>query len=1170
MSAHRNGSFNYKVINDSIKRVLDNRANLDNRIQVGMPFVKATTTLRLPEFLGTENVGFTLGLHAIPEDTKYEDIYSDRNGNALIGYTYNPNGGTQRVYAQTSNEAVAAGRFFDGKNTLFSNTNSSVVPPPGITNCKIGRIRNGVVSSGDIEFVVPTLSQLEVLHRVFLVPGAGMVLEWGYQYAQDHLETFGDGETGLVGRSVRDNMFPWYDRDKLMVMLERLGRNEVGLDEVITNYVLPTQGQYQWIFGRIANFSTKANGDGSYNCTVKIVGPAENAWAYGVRNTIVAPRNAGKVVCADSANSIETYFNSTSTGLNLKSLLETIAPAQTVNTVSSTGIAAAPQAGGIVFSPAANQNAQNNSPIKGDLAEWAGHVQRFVQGNKKGGEAATTNPNTSKASFGDSEDAYFMTWRFFVNVVLNDERYGLKAIFKKAALLDEELKKINILRSYKNSDGSYLEKYLNDEYENFVGNNPYLRSVDPSTMIIVNDLAANLTQQLYPRESGINIETDDSRRFKNMGDFYLSDSNTEGSVVTGNDRGLLSAGVWINHKAVIQAMASADTIVAGLTNLLNRMNAATNGYWKLTLDSSEPMVDTLSGGEVARFDYTIIDANYRENSQFAVNEFIDKVHVFNKYIRQNDTGLYGSDVIDCTVDLNLPKRLFSQIATLGLVQPSDVGGVDTPILGDPNDTFRKMFSITSISANNTTGESPDLTMPSTAGRAELLRNAICGGSISQTTAGTAGVGVRSAPTNAEDATKSKENLEAEIATYKARLEEEPCKTTCAEEVERASASTVNNLSVITDDTVSYIDTDGILRVVPINKNYKAEGTNAYKLYVANYRNGRINTSQLKLINRGAHRLYKDAAEKFIAMSNAAKAVGINLDVRESYRPLTVQAQLVAEKGLYGSTAPRGSNQTQGLAARPGQSNHGWGLAVDISVPNGYQDAIYKWLQSNASTFGFENIPNEPWHWEYTVTLEDPIEQATPIPTPSNVVPATPINPNIEDLNGVSRARECAGCVRLQLLVNQKSKQLDTNNEFDQGVERLGREFPNLNTIFRYIEPMGDLMSVNIARSSNGDLSNAFGAAPGALSINASLTLPGINGLRVGELFWVDRIPAFYRAFGAFQIISIEDNIGVDGWITRIEAKFNYLGNKWREAMAVKLNQSLITSRTPIYITAENQ
>lgn len=71
---------------------------------------------------------------------------------------------------------------------------------------------------------------------------------------------------------------------------------------------------------------------------------------------------------------------------------------------------------------------------------------------------------------------------------------------------------------------------------------------------------------------------------------------------------------------------------------------------------------------------------------------------------------------------------------------------------------------------------------------------------------------------------------------------------------------------------------------------------------------------------------------------------------------------------------------------PGHSNHGWGLAIDVNVLVGggskkypgmtntamYNTPEYKWLQANASKFGFLNPPwgqnggskPEAWHWEF--------------------------------------------------------------------------------------------------------------------------------------------------------------------------------------------------------------
>jgi LAS superfamily LD-carboxypeptidase LdcB len=86
---------------------------------------------------------------------------------------------------------------------------------------------------------------------------------------------------------------------------------------------------------------------------------------------------------------------------------------------------------------------------------------------------------------------------------------------------------------------------------------------------------------------------------------------------------------------------------------------------------------------------------------------------------------------------------------------------------------------------------------------------------------------------------------------------------------------------------------------------------------------------------------------------AARADGIDLRVTDSYRTYDQQVDLAQRKGLYADG---------GLAAVPGTSNHGWGLAVDADITN---PATMSWLRSNGYKYGFvEAVSREPWHWEF--------------------------------------------------------------------------------------------------------------------------------------------------------------------------------------------------------------
>ncbi|WP_432542100.1 M15 family metallopeptidase [Kineococcus sp. SYSU DK002] len=104
----------------------------------------------------------------------------------------------------------------------------------------------------------------------------------------------------------------------------------------------------------------------------------------------------------------------------------------------------------------------------------------------------------------------------------------------------------------------------------------------------------------------------------------------------------------------------------------------------------------------------------------------------------------------------------------------------------------------------------------------------------------------------------------------------------------------------------------------------------------------------------------DAAHAFEALSQAFQAeFGTPLAVTDAYRSLAEQVDVKARK--------------PGLAAVPGTSRHGLGLAVDLG--GGVQDAgsvQHQWMDRNAALFGFINPawaqgnpgPFEPWHWEF--------------------------------------------------------------------------------------------------------------------------------------------------------------------------------------------------------------
>lgn len=133
---------------------------------------------------------------------------------------------------------------------------------------------------------------------------------------------------------------------------------------------------------------------------------------------------------------------------------------------------------------------------------------------------------------------------------------------------------------------------------------------------------------------------------------------------------------------------------------------------------------------------------------------------------------------------------------------------------------------------------------------------------------------------------------------------------------------------------------------------------------ANPRNGRLGMNELMRIPFAPTKSLAPAATlALVQMNNAYKSrFGNNIFITDAYRTYAQQVILKAAKG--------------NLAATPGQSNHGLGLALDLGGGiNSFGTPQYEWMNENAAKYGWVN-PSwaqqggekpEPWHWEFVGT-----------------------------------------------------------------------------------------------------------------------------------------------------------------------------------------------------------
>ena len=153
-----------------------------------------------------------------------------------------------------------------------------------------------------------------------------------------------------------------------------------------------------------------------------------------------------------------------------------------------------------------------------------------------------------------------------------------------------------------------------------------------------------------------------------------------------------------------------------------------------------------------------------------------------------------------------------------------------------------------------------------------------------------------------------------------------------------------------DDFASYLS-DAVSQAPATGRNYSLN-SKGIPTDLAAYGNGKIPASALEQVGNTRHKLWGPAAESLTRMMSDAEKAGVHIGITDSYRPYAEQVDLAKRKGLYSQG---------GLAAKPGTSEHGWGMATDLDLNNKAQ----AWVRANGEKYGFvENTPREPWHWAY--------------------------------------------------------------------------------------------------------------------------------------------------------------------------------------------------------------
>ncbi len=145
--------------------------------------------------------------------------------------------------------------------------------------------------------------------------------------------------------------------------------------------------------------------------------------------------------------------------------------------------------------------------------------------------------------------------------------------------------------------------------------------------------------------------------------------------------------------------------------------------------------------------------------------------------------------------------------------------------------------------------------------------------------------------------------------------------------------------------------------------------------------GEVAPTELVELEAG-HRLHVDAVNEWLAMQEAARRDGIELQVLSAFRTVADQTSIFfSVKSERNQTAQDRAR----VSAPPGYSEHSTGYALDLGdasepgsnlSPDFEHTAGFAWLKANAHRYHFvlsfppgnrQGVSYEPWHWRFEGT-----------------------------------------------------------------------------------------------------------------------------------------------------------------------------------------------------------
>jgi uncharacterized protein YcbK (DUF882 family) len=499
---------------DFVVDELNERRRDDSPTPISSPFVRLTSCLQEME-LGY--VFFTLGLHGF-EASSDLDIFAQSYGKSkdIVGYAYDMkrrSNGKLTKYLVSTDMITVDDFTFMPKGALTGNQLTKVQADRADKK----ELLNTSFAGG--AHPIPGVTQVSVRQRGIGTPAIASVTWRCYnrsqlEFLRHHFLTAGNYVVVEYGQQFSNRqvkkMLDFGDDSVRRTLADAVMKGRLGM---IKDWIEPNNGNYDFIVGRVGNFTVDIDArSGVYTCTTTIVGMGEQMYGISTDTTFVSSQNQDQTE-QTALRTIHDYFTP-----------------------------------GLRFDQLVASNANDATLVAAPHVNWA---QQGTQQNVTDGDTRKLKDTSFYP-----EDFHFVSWKFFCTKLLPEVFNLIESDFVR-----NDLHRIS--QFYHENQADYAkDEHGNDippEQQEWIGNNPLLKSCEPDTMVLIKK-----NMDLVPPP------------LQGAGTF-------EDSPGANDYRGRLDHGMWLNTEMIRQCFIDAMSFFEAIKGVLARLNRASADYWCLQL-----------------------------------------------------------------------------------------------------------------------------------------------------------------------------------------------------------------------------------------------------------------------------------------------------------------------------------------------------------------------------------------------------------------------------------------------------------------------------------------------------------------------------------------------------------------------------------------------------------